>query len=157
MSQKINPTSIRTGIIRDWTARWVPRHFKFGASLREDYIIRGAIQKKIAIAGIDSIVIERSAGTCRITIKTAKPGLIIGRGGKGIEELHAYVKDALQKYRTRAGIKETTGIAISIEEIKRYEISSQVTAQQIAWDLEKRMPYRRTIKKYLERCVGRKN
>jgi small subunit ribosomal protein S3 len=153
MSHKIKPNSFRTGIFKEWTARWVPRHFRFGASLQEDVVIREAINKKIGIAGIDSIVIERSAGICKITIKAAKPGLIIGRGGKGVEELNAFIMNKLRSLREKSGAKEFPSISLTIEEIKRFEVSAQVMAQQIAWDMEKRMPYRRTIKKYLERCM----
>ncbi|MFA7201919.1 MAG: 30S ribosomal protein S3 [Candidatus Paceibacterota bacterium] len=153
MSQKIKPTSLRIGITKEWSARWVPRHFKFGIQLQEDHILRTAINKKIGIAGIDSIVFERSSGACRVTIKTAKPGLIIGRGGKGIEELNAFLNAKLKAFRAEKGIKETPTLNITIEEIKRYEVSAPVTAQSIAWDFEKRMPYRRTIKKYLERIM----
>lgn len=153
MSHKIRPDSFRTGIFKEWTARWVPRRFKFGASLREDVVIRDAINKKIGIAGIDSVVIERSAGMCKITIKAAKPGLIIGRGGKGIEELQAFIISKLRALQEKTGNKEVPTISLTVEEIKRFEVSAQVVAQQIAWDIEKRMPYRRTIKKYLERCM----
>ncbi len=153
MSQKIKPTSLRIGIIKEWSSRWVPRRFRFGALLQEDHILRSAIEKKIGFAGIDSIIFERSAGVCKITIRTAKPGLIIGRGGKGIEELSAFLQKQLQQFRSRKGIKEASTLNISIEEIKRYEISATVIAQNIAADMEKRMPYRRTIKKYLERIM----
>ena len=153
MSQKIKPSSLRIGIIKEWSSRWVPRRFRFGALLQEDYILRSAIEKKIGFAGIDSIIFERSAGVCKITIRTAKPGLIIGRGGKGIEELSAFLQKKLQQFRAKKGIKETSTLNISVEEIKRYEISAAVIAQNIAADMEKRMPYRRTIKKYLERIM----
>jgi small subunit ribosomal protein S3 len=151
MSQKIKPTSIRIGVIKDWTSRWFPRNFKFGKSLQEDAIIRSTIQEKIAAAGIDSIVIEKAANHYRIIIKAAKPGLIIGRGGKGVEELTSALEKKLTQLRVKLGIKERVNLSLNIEEIKRYEISSKFIAQSIAWDMEKRMPYRRTIKRYLER------
>jgi small subunit ribosomal protein S3 len=153
MSQKIKPSSLRIGIIKEWGSRWVPRHFKFGPLLQEDYILRTAINKKIGFSGIDSLSFERSAGVCKITIKAAKPGLIIGRGGKGVEELSSFLQKKLQTFRTAKGIKEPIALNISIEEVKRFDVSAQVTAQNIAWDMEKRMPYRRTIKKYLERMM----
>ncbi len=153
MSQKIKPTSLRIGIIRDWTSRWMPKGFRFSLPLQEDHIIRTIINKKISAAGIDSIIIERTANAYRVTVKAAKPGLIIGRGGKGIEELTSVLEKALKKLRESKGLHDMPVFSVNIEEVKRYDVSAQVTAQSIAWDFEKRMPYRRTIKKYLERLM----
>lgn len=153
MSQKINPTSLRTGIIKDWTSRWLPKKFKFGKSLQEDFIIRTTIEKKIAHAGIDSIVIEKNVHSYKVLIKVAKPGLVIGRGGKGVEELNALVEKKLKDFKKKNNIKEAFSLSITIEEIKRFDVSAQVIAQNIAWDFEKRMPYRKTIKKYIERIM----
>ncbi len=153
MSQKINPTSLRTGIIREWTSRWMPKGFRFSLPLQEDHVIRSIIKKKISHAGIDSVIIERTTNAYRITVKTAKPGLIIGRGGKGIEELTALLGKELRKVRESKGLHDVPVLNVNIEEIRRYDVSAQVTGQNIAWDLEKRMPYRRTIKKYLERTL----
>lgn len=142
---------MRTGIIKDWTSRWLPKKFKFEGSLREDYAIRTAVQKKINLAGIDSISIERTTNNIRVFIRAAKPGLIIGRGGKGIEELTQLIEKKIAEVRKDRGVQEKAVLRVSIEEIKRNEVSAAVTAQNIAWDLEKRFPFRRTIKKYLER------
>lgn len=151
MGQKINPTKFRTGIIKDWTSRWLPKKFKFEHPLREDFIIRKIVQKKIGIAGIDSIIIEKATNDIRILIRAAKPGLIIGRGGKGIEDLTHELTHAIRSSRVTHGIQDAPVLRVSIEEIKRNEVSSAIIAQQIASDLERRMPFRRTIKKYLER------
>ncbi len=153
MAQKIKPTSIRIGVIKDWESKWLPKHFKFGALLQEDYLIRTIINEKISSAGIDSILIEKTPNAYRITIRVAKPGLVIGRGGKGIEDLTKLIEKKLSVIRKNRNNNEKSALSLNIEEIKRYDVSAKVTAQSIAWDLEKRMPYRRTIKKYLERLM----
>ena len=153
MAQKIKPVSFRTGVIKDWESKWLPKHFKFGKLLQEDYLIRTIIKEKIGQAGIDSIVIEKTANAYRITVRVAKPGLVIGRGGKGVEDLTKLIESKLVVLRKNRKIKEKVVLSLNVEEIKRYDVSAAVTAQSIAWDLEKRMSFRRTIKKYLERLM----
>lgn len=153
MGQKIKPTALRTGITKDWVSKWLPKNFKFGTGLAEDVILRSVIEKKIALAGIDSIIIEKTANNFKIIIKVAKPGLVIGRGGKGIEELTSLLESKIAQFRKDKKIAGKVALSLSIEEIKRYEVSAAVTAQQIAWDLEKRLPFRRTIKRYIERII----
>jgi small subunit ribosomal protein S3 len=153
MAQKIKPTSLRTGIIKDWESKWLPKGFKFGRLLQEDYVMRTIINDKIKEAGIDSVLIEKQANTYRITIRVAKPGFVIGRGGKGIEELTKALESKVTALRKSRKINEKLILSLNVEEIKRYDVSATVTAQNIAWDLEKRMPFRRTIKRYLERLM----
>ena len=150
MGHKINPNSYRLGITKDWSSRWFARK-NVQDLLKQDIAIRKVVQKRIGTAGIDKIDIERNSSHCKVLIKAAKPGLIIGRGGKGIEELTKAIEVELLKLVKESKVKkDLTAASMNVEEIKRDEISSQVLAQQIAWDLEKRMPYRRTMKKYLE-------
>jgi small subunit ribosomal protein S3 len=153
MGQKIRPTSLRTGVSKNWKSRWFARGFDFAQNLEEDHIIRTTVMDMIVQAGIDSITIDRTANAYKITIKAAKPGLIIGRGGKGIEDLTAKIEKKLQSFRKRNNIQDRPALSINIEEIKRYDVSATVTAQQIAWDLEKRMPFRRVIKKQLQQLM----
>ena len=153
MGHKIRPDSFRTGIIRPWQSRWFFRG-NYKTLLEEDELIRKIVNEKIEAAGIVAIEIERTAGRTRVNIKAAKPGLIIGRGGKGIEELHEAIKSALVKLKKKGSASKSdksTDVSLNIEELKRSEVSAQFIAKQIAWDLEKRMPFRRTIKKYIER------
>lgn len=150
MAHKIKPNSYRLGINKDWTSRWFLKKNATPRLLEEDILIRGVVKDKINSAGIDRIDIERNSSSCKINIKVAKPGLVIGRGGKGIEDLTKAIIAALAKLANKR--KEKAGvprISLNVEEIKRTDVSAAVTAQQIAWDLEKRMPFRRTIKKYL--------
>ncbi len=113
-------------------------------------MLRKIIREKIGIAGIDRIIVEMTGSHYRILIKAAKPGLIIGRGGKGIEDLTKLLENGLRKLRKENNIVETVSLSLNIEELKRSEVSAPVISQNIAWDLEKRMPFRRMVKKYLE-------
>jgi len=156
MGQKIRPNSLRTGIIKGWLANWFPKKTNFKTSLEEDVLIRETIRKKIGNAGIDKILIEKTGNNYKIFIKAARPGLIIGRGGKGIEELTKLLENKLKKLRQEKGIPEPISLSLNVEELKRNEVSAAVIAQNIAWDLEKRLPYRRTMKKYLDQIMQNK-
>ncbi|PIV31964.1 30S ribosomal protein S3 [Candidatus Wolfebacteria bacterium CG02_land_8_20_14_3_00_37_12] len=153
MAQKINPTSFRIGVTKDWKSQWFPKKFDFAKLLEEDVLIRKITEKRIKNAGIDSIEIERMGNKYKIVVKAARPGLIIGRGGKGIEELIKALEVALGKLRQAKDAKNKISLSLNIEELKRSDISANIIAQNIAWDLEKRMPFRRTIKKYLEQVT----
>jgi len=159
MGQKIRPDSFRFGITKPWNARWFPKkHFSFKDQLEEDVAIREVIREKLTNAGIVRVEIERGAHTLyRILIKAARPGFVIGRGGKGIEELNSLMEKRLRELlRTRGVINPKISLSISIEELKRSEISATYLAQLIAWDLEKRLPARRTLKKYLQEAMQNK-
>jgi small subunit ribosomal protein S3 len=149
MAQKINPTSFRSGISKNWPVRWF---FKgtYENYLAEDEAIRNVIKKKIGLAGVSAIEIERTQGNLRVFIKAARPGFIIGRGGKGMEDLKKFMDDAIERVRKD---KSPIHLTLNVEELKRSEISASYIGQQIAWDLEKRMPFRRTMKKYLEQVL----
>jgi small subunit ribosomal protein S3 len=151
MGQKIRPDSFRLGITKDWNARWYAGK-SFAAKLQEDVMIRRVINEKIKLSGIVSIVIERSANNAyRIFIKAAKPGIIIGRGGTGIEDLTKAISNKLAAIqRARAGKPSKIQLSVNIEELKRTEIASAFIAQGLAWELEKRMPFRRAMKKAIE-------
>lgn len=154
MGHKINPLSFRIGITKNWSSRWffslnkkIGGKFAYAKFLEEDEVIRNTINEKIDKAGITAILIERTSDKLKVKIKAAKPGFIIGRGGKGIEDLTVLIEKRLGKLR---GSKEPINLSMDVEELKRSEISSVYVAQQIAWDLEKMTGFRRTIKKYLE-------
>ena len=149
MGQKINPNSYRLGVSKGWPVRWFLKG-GYPQFLEEDEAIRNTINKKIALAGVAAIEIERTQGNLRVFIRAARPGLIIGRGGKGMEDLNKDVIAALQKVRKTAS---KIALSLNVEELKRTEVSSRYVAQQIAWDLEKRIRFRRTMKKYLEQIM----
>ncbi len=156
MGQKIRPNSLRLGINQDWKAQWMPSGHQFSFFLEEDEIIRKAINDKIKQAGIDEVLIQRVGNNCRISIRAARPGLIIGRGGKGIEDLSEFLKKKIMKFRKEKKIKEIPVLNINVEELKRSDVSASVVSQNIAWDIEKRMPYRRVMKKYLDQIMQNK-
>ncbi len=140
MGKKIRPDSFRLGVLYNWQSRWFS--VKNAAQwLEEDEAIRGVITKKIGLAGIAKVEIERTADKYKIFIKASRPGLIIGRGGKGIEELTKQLEKT---------VKSKVAISLNVEELKRTEVSATQMAQSIAWDLEKRIKFRRTLKKYLD-------
>ncbi len=153
MGQKIRPNSLRTGITKGWLANWFPKKLNFKTSLEEDVFIRQIIRKKIDSAGIDRVLIERMGDNYKIFIRASRPGLIIGRGGKGVDDLTKLLENGLRKLRKQRGISEKISLSLNIEELKRQEVSAGVVAKNIALDLEKRLPYRRAIKKYLDQIL----
>lgn len=153
MGQKIRPNSLRLGITETWRSAWFPKKLRFKHPLEEDFILRKTIQGKISNAGLHRILIEHTGNSYKILIKAQRPGLIIGRGGKGVDDLSKLLEKNLKNLRRRNGLSEALSVSLNIEELKRSEVSANVIAQNIAWDLEKRMPFRRTIKKYLEQIM----
>jgi len=149
MGQKINPNSYRLGITKNWPVRWFIKG-AYPKFLEEDEAIRRVIHEKISLSGVSAIEIERTQGHLKVFIKAARPGLIIGRGGKGMDDLNKAIADALRK------VGKTTNpipMSVNVEELKRSEVAAVYVAQQIAWDLEKRMRFRRTMKKYLDQIM----
>ncbi|MGB7957678.1 MAG: 30S ribosomal protein S3 [Minisyncoccia bacterium] len=149
MAQKTHPLSFRLGITKNWPVRWFLKG-GYAKYLEEDEAVRDTIMKKIGTAGIANIEIERTQGNLRVFIKAARPGFIIGHGGKGMEDLNKAISLALQKVR---GKSLPVPLSVTVEELKRSEVSATYVAQEIAWDLERRMPFRRTMKKYIEQVV----
>lgn len=151
MGQKINPNAFRVGITKNWPTRWLLKggYKKF---LEEDEAIRRTIREKVGQAGISGIEIERTSNGLRVLVKAARPGFIIGRGGKGIEDLTKAIEKEIAKIRKTKAIN----LSLNVEELKRSEISALYVGQQIAWDLEKRFPFRRTMRKYLEQVIQNK-
>lgn len=149
MGQKINPQSLRLGVTKNWPVRWFLKD-GYKKYLEEDEAIRKTIKEKISQAGIVSIEIERTSNNLKVLIKAAKPGFVIGRGGKGIEDLNKAVEKALAKVRGKNG---RISLSLNVEELKRSESSAVYVADQVAWDLEKRMPFRRVMKKYIEQVM----
>ena len=126
MGQKVNPHGLRIGIIKDWDTKWYANKKTFSDFLIEDVKIRNFIKKKLYTAGIARIEIERAANKVKVNVHTAKPGLVIGRGGSGIDELRKQLEKLTQK-----------SVLINITEIKTTELSSQIVAENIASQLEK--------------------
>ena len=144
MGHKISPKSFRISFNKDWLSRWFSAK-KYKELLEEDVIIRKFLDKKLKNMSIDRTEIERSPDIISIIIYTARPGLIIGRGGTGIEDL----KKEVQKL-----IKRKTAIRIDIKEYKNPEISAKITAESIAEQIERRIPFRRIMKQTLEKITN---
>lgn len=154
MAHKIKPNSFRLGILNNWSSRWFAEPKVAKRFLEEDILIRKIINQKLLAAGIAAIDIERTRSAYRVFIKAARPGLIIGRGGKGIEDLNKALVKELTKLRKKNNTTESfPGINLNVIELSRGEISAQVVAQNIAFDLERRFKFRRTIKKYLDETM----
>ncbi|MCR4328305.1 MAG: 30S ribosomal protein S3 [Patescibacteria group bacterium] len=155
MGQKINPISFRTGIVRNWSSRWLLKG-GYGKFLEEDEAIRRVVKEKIQQAGVSALEIERTSNNLRIAIQAARPGFIIGRGGKGIEDLTKAIEKALRAVRKGVLKGPASALSVNVEELKRSQVSAIYIAQQIAWDLEKRLPFRRAMKKQLEQIMQNK-
>lgn len=152
MAHKINPISFRIGIVLPWTSRWFFRK-SLRFFLQEDVLIRDFIKSKILAAGIDAIEIERVGQQIKVNIRAARPGLIIGRAGKGIDDLRRLLMQKINRLRKEKDMPINPLVNINIEELKRFEVSAKVIAQQIAFDIEKRMPYRGVMKRTLSNVM----
>ena len=142
MGQKTHPKGMRIGIIRDWDAKWFAKKKDYVDLLHEDVRVRRYIHDRFYAAGVPRVEIERAANRVKVTIHTAKPGMVIGKGGAGVENL-------------RKELEAITGkqVAVNIIEIKLPEIDAQLVAESIAQQLEKRTHFRRAMKTALTRAV----
>ncbi len=156
MGQKTNPIGLRVAVTHDWRSKWYAEKKEFGKLLTEDHKIRDVLKKKLESASVPRILIERAATRCRITILTARPGVVIGRKGAEIDKL----KEELSKLTGKE-------IYVDILEIKTPELDAQLVAENVALQLERRVSFRRAMKKAIQtamdfgadgikvRCAGR--
>ncbi len=140
MGQKVNPHGLRVGVIKDWESRWFADSENFADNLVEDYKIREFLKKKLYHAGISKIEIERTSDRVKVLVYTAKPGVVIGKGGAEIEKLKA----ELAKYSAQK-------VLVDIKEVKKPDSDAQLVAENIAQQLENRISFRRAMKS----CMGR--
>jgi len=143
MGHKVNPVGLRLGVINTWRSKWFNNKKEYRANFRQDIEIRDRILKKWKTAAIADVEIERSSAMIKIIVRTARPGVLIGRGGSGIEDMQKYIKNEF--FRN----KKTT-LKVEVQEVKNYEESSALVAQNIAEQLEKRIPFRRALKSMLD-------
>ena len=141
MGQKVNPHGLRVGIIKDWDSRWYAEA-DFADNLVEDYEIRKYLKKRLYNSGVAKIEIERASDRLKIIIYTAKPGVVIGKGGSEIEK----VKKELQKFTDKK-------LLLDIKEVKRPERDAQLVAENIAAQLENRISFRRAMKSCMQRSM----
>ena len=140
MGQKVNPHGMRVGVIKDWDARWFARKGEFAEYIKEDNEIRKQLKKQLYAAGVAKIETERAANKLTVTVHTAKPGIVIGKGGQGVEEL-----------KKQLSAKTGKAVVLNIMEVKRPDINAQLVAENIASQLERRISFRRAMKQ----CIGR--
>jgi len=136
VGQKVNPIGFRVGLTRDWQSKWYASKKEFGSLLIEDLSIRDYVKKKLYFSGVSRVKIERVTDRVRVTIATARPGLVIGRRGGEVDKL----RDTIQDMTGRE-------VYVDIEEIKRPELEAQLVAESIAQQLEKRASFKRVIKR----------
>lgn len=139
MGHKVNPIGLRLGINRNWESRWFPNFKTAAISLGEDHKIRTYLKKELYYAGVSNIVIERTAKRLRVTIIAARPGIIIGKKGSDIEK----IKESLQNLIGKP-------VAVNIKEEKKAQSSAQLVAENVATQLEKRVAFRRAMKKVMQ-------
>jgi len=136
LGQKVNPIGFRVGLTGNWLSKWYAPSKDFGTLLIEDINVRDAVKKKLQFAGISRVQIERVTDRIRVTIATARPGLVIGRRGDEVEKLNEMIRKMTGKE-----------VYIEIEEIKRPETEAQLVAENVAQQLEKRASFKRVIKR----------
>lgn len=159
MAHKVHPKIFRIAGTADWLSRWFERA-SYPEALREDHLIRSYITKKLKEAGVESVEIERFAGKILIIVNTSRPGLLIGRGGSGIEELRSTLVKILEtdkksRYQRMEDSRKRE-IRLEIREIKNPWNSSSLTAQWIVQQLEKRMPHRKVMKQTISKVMANK-
>lgn len=142
MGQKVNPVGLRLGINRTWDSRWYANKRDFAGLLHEDLKIRAFLEKKLASAGIARVVIERPAKKCRVTIHTARPGVVIGKKGADIEKLRAELAKMTK-----------SEVSLNIVEIRKPEIDAKLIAESIAQQLERRVAFRRAMKRSVQSAM----
>jgi len=142
MGQKVNPVGLRLGINRTWDSRWYASKKDFAGLLHEDLKIRAFLEKKLASAGIARVVIERPAKKCRVTIHTARPGVVIGKKGADIEKLRAELAKMTK-----------SEVSLNIVEIRKPEIDAKLIAENIAQQLERRVAFRRAMKRSVQSAM----
>jgi small subunit ribosomal protein S3 len=139
MGQKVNPIGIRLGITREWTSKWYANKKDFPTHVHTDFRVREFLSKKLAEASVSRILIERAANRVNITIQTARPGIVIGKKGEDIEKLRQQTADLLGR--------PMADIRLNIAEIRKPELDAQLVADGIAQQIEKRVMFRRAMKR----------
>lgn len=143
MGQKTHPTGFRIGIIEPWVSTWFANKKKYAEFIAEDAKIRKFVKKKLYTAGVSRINIARKAQNVNITVVTAKPGIVVGRGGQGIDDLRVAVQNLINN----------KNVSIDVVEVARIDVDAQLVAENIALQLEKRIAFRRAMKQAMQRTM----
>ena len=142
MGQKVHPNGFRVGVIKDWNSKWYADSKNFGDYLVEDYQIRKYVKKKLFISGISKVEIERTAKFVKVNVYTAKPGLVIGKGGNLAETLKTELEKMINKE-----------VNLNIVEVKNIDTDAQLVAENIAGQLERRISFRRAMKQCMQKAM----
>ena len=142
MGQKVHPNGVRVGVIKDWNSKWYAESKDFSEYLVEDHKIRKYVKNKLFISGISKVEIERTAKFVKVNVYTAKPGLVIGKGGNLSEELKAELEKMINKE-----------INLNIVEVKNVDTDAQLVAENIAGQLERRISFRRAMKQCMQKAM----
>jgi len=152
VGQKVNPIGIRIGSFLPWKSRWFADEGTFKDFLLEDIKIRKGLMARLKLAGITSVEIERLPKSMVVIITVSRPGVVIGRGGTGIEDVKKYILQIMNEVRHKK--IENLKIDIRIIEVKNAELSAHLVAERIVGELERRIPHRRVVQKTLERVMA---
>ncbi|RTZ60054.1 MAG: 30S ribosomal protein S3 [Gammaproteobacteria bacterium] len=139
MGQKVHPNGMRLGVIRDWNAKWFANNQDYGKLLAEDLRIRAYLKKKLKNAAVSKVVIERPSSSLNVTVFTARPGIVIGKKGEDIEKL-----------RRELGKLTTVPVQVGVEEVRKPEIDATLIAENVAQQLEKRIMFRRAMRRAIQ-------
>ncbi|PJE76023.1 30S ribosomal protein S3 [Candidatus Uhrbacteria bacterium CG10_big_fil_rev_8_21_14_0_10_48_11] len=145
MGQKVNPTGFRLGGVYTWSSRWFATRQQYRDRLRQDVEIRRYLKRRLKDASVSKVEIERSQNAITVILHTAKPGLVIGRGGQGVEELQQELKKKV--------LEPKMTLQLNIQEVDQPNLSAALTVQSVAADIEKRIPFRRAMRQAMSRLV----
>lgn len=145
MGHKVHPRAHRLQVIESWDSRWFASSAQYRARLQEEIKIRQYLTRKFKEAGVDRIITERSPRELVVTMRVAKPGIVIGRGGQGAEEVRKYVE--------RTFVKSGVKVRLNVQEVKNASLSAAVVLAQVAADLERRIPFRRVMKQTMGKVM----
>lgn len=151
MGQKVNPISFRVGVTLPWKSKWFASGREYKKLLLEDVRLRALLDEKLKLAGVHDVQIERLTKSITIKISVSRPGIVIGRGGSGIEDIKRKV---LGELKLKTGDIRTPKIDIQVEEVKNPDLSAKLVSQRIVGELERRIPHRRVTAKVMERVIA---
>ncbi|HTK05235.1 MAG TPA: 30S ribosomal protein S3 [Candidatus Eisenbacteria bacterium] len=152
MGNKIHPRIFRTGVIYSWNSKWFASKQDFAAMLREDLKIKNFLREKLKESSVDHIEVDRTPRALTITVHSAKPGFIIGRGGTGVEDLKKALRDLVGKGKGQGQSKEKLNLNLNIVEVSNPSLSAEIMLQSMIGDTERRLPFRRVLKQHLDRA-----
>lgn len=152
MGQKVNPTGFRIGSFYPWQSRWYAENKMYQDYLMEDIKIRRGLMDKLKLAGITSVDIERLPNSIAITLTVSRPGVVIGRGGSGLEDVKKHILSTIKSINGKA-VDKNFKIDLRVNEVRNPELSAHLVASRIASDLERRMPHRRVLARTMERVM----